>query len=293
MCPALIGKVFKLMKVITSVKEMREHSLKARLNGKTVGLVPTMGYLHQGHMSLARASVKESDMTVLSVFVNPSQFSEGEDLDRYPRDLERDHALAEKEKVDILFAPSAREMYPEGYSTYVEVEGAMTEGLCGKSRPGHFRGVTTVVAKLFNIVVPDTGYFGQKDAQQAAVIKKMAKDLDLPVRIRVMPIVREDDGLAMSSRNSYLTGEERAKALRIPESLNKAAHLIKGGEVSSETVKNEIKNILLRDDGLEVDYIEIVDTETFEPVGELRAGTLIAVAAKVGETRLIDNVMIG
>lgn len=280
------------MKVITSVKEMREYSRKARLEGKTVGLVPTMGYLHEGHMSLARASVKECDITVLSVFVNPSQFSEGEDLDRYPRDIERDHTMAEKEKVDVLFAPSAREMYPEGYSTYVEVDGAVTSGLCGKSRPGHFRGVTTVVAKLFNIIMPHTGYFGQKDAQQAAVIRKMAKDLDVPVSISIMPIVREADGLAMSSRNSYLSVGERARAIRIPESLDKAADMIKDGEVSPEKIKNEIKKILLRDDGLEVDYIETVDPETFKPVQDLRAVTLIAVAAKVGGTRLIDNTIL-
>ena len=279
------------MKIITSIEEMREFSRKAALAVKTIGFVPTMGCLHEGHMSLVKASVAECDITVLSVFVNPAQFARGEDLEKYPRDLKKDISMAEKESADVVFAPSASEMYPNGYTSYVEVEGAPAKGLCAASRPGHFSGVTTVVAKLFNIVLPQRAYFGQKDAQQAAVIKRMVKDLNFPVDIRIMPLVREKDGLAMSSRNLYLSPEERKNALRISGSLMQAEEKVRSGEVSAGRIKKEMEGIL-SGGGIKIDYIEVVDGETFEPIDKIKENTLIAVAAYVGSTRLIDNVVI-
>jgi pantoate--beta-alanine ligase len=281
------------MKLIISAQEMLAYSSHVRKEGKTIGFVPTMGSLHGGHMSLVSASVAECDITVLSVFVNPAQFGSGEDLEKYPRDLESDSLMSEKAGVDVMFVPSEEEMYPEGFSSYVEVGGSLAQGLCAKSRPGHFKGVTTVVAKLFNMVIPNKAYFGQKDAQQAAVVKRMVKDLNFPIAVRVMPIVREEDGLAMSSRNSYLSGEERRKALGISRSLEKAREMVLSGEVSSDSIKQEIKSVILSADGVKIDYVEIVDGDTLEPVDKIRDNSLIAVAVYVGATRLIDNTVIG
>lgn len=251
-----------------------------------------MGYLHDGHLSLARAAREECDIVVMSIFVNPAQFGPGEDLDKYPRDMERDRRLAAEEGVDVIFAPSAEEMYPGGYATYVEVSGALTETFCGGSRPGHFRGVATVVAKLLNIVAPDKSYFGQKDAQQALVIKRMAGDLNMPGEIRIVPIVREPDGLALSSRNTYLSEDERRQAPGIFRSLKRAEELASAGELSAARIKEEIRKILRQGRDIRIDYIEIVDADTLEPVETVKGNTLVAIAAFVGKTRLIDNVVI-
>ena len=280
------------MKVLTKISEMREFSREAKKEGKTIGFVPTMGYLHEGHLSLARAARQECDLVVMSIYVNPMQFGPGEDLDKYPRDLERDKSLAAKEGVDVVFRPLSGEVYPSGYATDVAVTGTLTETLCGASRPGHFKGVTTIVAKLLNIVEPDRAYFGQKDAQQAAVVKRMVRDLNIPVEVRVMPIVRENDGLAMSSRNSYLSGDQRQQALRLFRSLEKAKEMISAGEVSSDAIKREMRSILEDGKDVRVDYVETVDADTFMPLEKVKDNTLIAVAAYVGGTRLIDNTII-
>lgn len=277
------------MRVITGVKDMRDHTAAARREGRTTGFVPTMGCLHEGHMSLVRAARAECDEVVMSVFVNPAQFGLGEDFDKYPRDMKSDKAIAENEGVDVLFTPSEKEMYPEGYSTWVEVAGSMTETMCGLSRPGHFRGVTTVVARLFNIVSPDRAYFGRKDAQQAAVIKRMVLDLDTGIDIRVMPIVREADGLAMSSRNKYLSEDERRKAISINRALDAACEAVGDGESRASEVTRKVESTL---DGVKVDYIAVVDAETLEPLDEVGNNTLVAVAVFAGETRLIDNVIV-
>ncbi len=278
------------MRVITKIDDMREYSRSVKKEGKAIGFVPTMGYLHEGHLSLVRAAKKENDAVVVSIYVNPTQFGPGEDFDEYPRDMERDKSLADNEGVDAIFAPVSGEMYPAGYVTDVEVKGRLTEALCGRTRPGHFRGVTTVVAKLFNIVGPDRAYFGRKDAQQTAVIKRMVQDLNMPVDIRGMPIVREDDGLAMSSRNAYLSKEERHRALALSRSLERAEEMISAGELSAGTIRNGVKSILEKDVRLE--YIEVVDADTLQPLDRVRDNTLVAVAAFAGGTRLIDNVVI-
>jgi len=271
---------------------MRKYSRNARQGGRTTGFVPTMGYLHEGHLSLVRAARKECDVVVMSIFVNPDQFGPGEDFDKYPRDMQRDRRLAEEEGVDAVFAPSAGEMYPDGYATYVEVTGGITEKLCGGSRPGHFRGVTTVVAKLFNAVLPDKSYFGQKDAAQAVVIKRMVRDLNMPVDIRVMPIVREVDGLAMSSRNTYLSEDARPQALGLFRSLKLAEKMIASGELSAGRIKEEMRKLLEAGKDVRIDYIEIADAESLESLENVTDNALIAVAAFVGTTRLIDNVII-
>lgn len=271
---------------------MRDLSREIRSQKKTIGLVPTMGYLHEGHLSLVRAARKECDIVAVSIFVNPAQFGEGEDLDRYPRDEKRDKQLLEKENTDVLFFPSDKEMYPEGYNTFVENKDPVSDILCGASRPGHFKGVTTVVAKLFNIISPDKSYFGQKDAQQAFIVKQMARDLDFPLEIKVMPTVREEDGLAMSSRNVYLSPDERKQALSIYEGLRKAEEKIMLGEVSSNVIKDGIKAVLKKNKDIKTDYVEIVSAEDLSPVDIIKGKTLIAVAAFVGKTRLIDNVVV-
>jgi pantoate--beta-alanine ligase len=281
-----------LMKVITRIQEMKEYSREARREGETIGFVPTMGALHDGHVSLINAAGKECGRVVISIFVNPAQFGPGEDFEKYPRDMERDKRIAEKAGVDCIFAPETGEMYPEGYGTFVEVPGSMSDVLCGRSRPGHFRGVTTVVAKLFNIVEPDKSYFGQKDAQQAAIIKKMAEDLNMSTEIRVMPIVRGKDGLALSSRNAYLSEDEKRQALGLYRSLNRAEEAVTGGELSANVLKGEMENVLSLGEDVRIDYIEIVDAETLEPVTEIKKRTLIAIAAFVGSTRLIDNIIV-
>nr|WP_274600279.1 pantoate--beta-alanine ligase [Persephonella atlantica] len=278
--------------LIKKIEEMKQIVRRIKREGKTVGFVPTMGYLHEGHLSLIRCSKRENDITVVSVFVNPIQFGKNEDLDRYPRDLERDLKLCEREGVDYLFYPSVGEMYPEGYSTYVEVEG-LTEELCGRYRPGHFKGVTTVVTKLFNIVNPDKAYFGKKDYQQLKVIQRMVKDLNMDVVVVGCPVVREEDGLAMSSRNKYLTGNERISALSLYRALMKAKELFENGERTPERIKEEMKKIILSyPEVREIQYIEIVDSESLKPVKKVKKGDTVALAVFVGNTRLIDNIQL-
>lgn len=262
-----------------------------KAEGLTIGLVPTMGYLHEGHASLMREAAARADRVVVSIFVNPAQFGPGEDLDRYPRDMEHDIGLCGQNGVHLIFAPEAREMYPEGYQTYIDV-GELANGLCGRSRPGHFRGVCTVVCKLFNIVRPDFAFFGQKDAQQLAVIKRMAKDLNLPVEVVGCPIIREEDGLAKSSRNAYLNREEREAALGLSRGLALAQKAVEQGGRDSAALVELIAKELAASSLVRPDYVEIVDAHTLQPVDRLGSETLIALAAFVGKTRLIDNLFI-
>ena len=247
-----------------------------------------MGFLHEGHLSLIRRARKENKTVVVSIFVNPAQFGQNEDYKEYPRDLRKDAALCRKEGVDYIFYPAVKAMYPKGYSTYVKVEG-LTENLCGKFRPVHFRGVTTVVAKLFNIVMPDAAYFGQKDAQQAAVIKRMAEDLDMGIRIKVMPTVRERDGLAMSSRNAYLSPDERRAAPTVYRALQLAGDLIKLGDRDTANIKSEMRK-MLSGIAAKIDYISIVDPEDLKGLKKIKGKVLVAVAVWIGGTRLIDNI---
>ncbi|HAD82445.1 MAG: pantoate--beta-alanine ligase [Candidatus Edwardsbacteria bacterium RIFOXYD12_FULL_50_11] len=280
------------MKIIKTIKQVRQIIALQKKQGKRIGFVPTMGALHEGHLSLIRMAKKHSDFVVVSIFVNPTQFGPKEDYKKYPRNLKKDAALCQTAGADLIFSPSPEEIYPKGFSTYIDVEG-LTQGLCGVSRPGHFRGVATVVAKLFNIVQPDAAVFGQKDAQQLAVIRRMTADLDLPVKIIGAPIVREGDGLAMSSRNAYLTLEERAEAPTLYRALLKAKALADSGQRTAGRIKGEIKKILYRDAPLaEIDYIEIVDNETLKPVKQIKKNTLIALAVKLPNARLIDNLVI-
>jgi len=281
------------MRVVRSLKEMQSISETLRKTGKTIGFVPTMGYLHDGHMSLVERARKENDIVVMSIFVNPVQFAPGEDFDRYPRDIERDKKIAQEGGVDYLFVPEVSEMYPEGYSTYVEVEG-ITEVLCGAKRPGHFRGVATVVTKLFNIVKPHRAYFGKKDFQQLKVIERLVKDLNFDVEVIGCPIVREKDGLAMSSRNVYLSPKERESATSLYRALKLAKELIEKGERNPETIKSKMEEFILSHPHVKaIDYIEIVDSWTLKPVDEIKEGTLIALAVFVGNARLIDNWVVG
>jgi len=280
------------MLVIDSVREMQQLGRSLRYGGHIIGFVPTMGYLHEGHLSLIRAAREECDKVVVSIFVNPAQFAPGEDFSNYPRDLERDKKLTADEGVDVVFAPTARGMYPLGFNTFVETEGELSSGLCASSRPGHFRGVTTVVSKLFNIVGADIAYLGQKDAQQAAVIKRMVKDLNMPVNIKVMPTVREGDGLAMSSRNSYLSPEERMQAVLVSRALLRAGELVSLGVRDSGSLVSEIEKILRTGKDIRIDYICVADPETLEPVSAVEKEALILVAAYVGRTRLIDNMVV-
>ena len=279
------------MKIVKTIKEIREIVMQQQKMGRTIGLVPTMGYLHKGHLSLVEEARRNNDFIVMSIFVNPTQFGQNEDFDKYPRDLVRDARLAEDAGVDVIFSPEAGEMYPEGYKTYVNVEG-ITEVLCGKSRPGHFRGVTTVVCKLFNIVKPDRAYFGQKDAQQAAVIKKMVRDLDFDIEIVTCPIVREEDGLAMSSRNVYLDEQQRKSALILSKSLFEARRRILEGERDKQKILDNILQMLHTEKSAEVDYVEIVNADTLEDIEEIKGKVLIALAVKFGTTRLIDNIIL-
>ena len=280
------------MRVIRSIQEMYKLSESARKEGKIIGFVPTMGYLHEGHLSLIRIARKRCDLLVVSIFVNPTQFGPNEDLNSYPRDFERDSKLCEKEGVDVIFAPTAEEMYPDGYSTWVEVKGPVTEVLCGAFRPGHFRGVTTVVAKLFNIVQPHFAVFGQKDAQQLVVIKKMTRELNFPVEIVAAPTVREKDGLAMSSRNEYLNENERKVAPKIYQSLILAKNMLLRGERDTEKIKNEMRKFLENAKLIKVQYIDIVDADTLEPLKNARGRVMVALAAFLGRARLIDNIIV-
>ncbi len=260
-------------------------------NGKTLGFVPTMGALHEGHLSLVRASKARCDVTAVSIFVNPLQFGPAEDLDKYPRPLERDTALLEQAGVDLLFTPGAKEMYPPGAQTYVLVE-ELSNKLDGASRPGHLRGVATVVAKLFEIVRPDCAFFGQKDAAQVAVLRKLVDDLDMDVEVVVCPIVREKDGLAMSSRNAYLTPEQRQQALVLYRALTRVQTALDHGERESAKLIEVGKQVIAEEPGARLDYFTIVDPDTLEPVAKVSHCALVAVAAYVGATRLIDNVLV-
>ncbi len=259
---------------------------------KTIGFVPTMGYLHEGHLSLVRRSMQENDVTVVSIFVNPTQFGPNEDYASYPRDLKRDLSMLEREGVDYVFVPTVEEMYPDGYSTFV-IEENLSKHLCGKSRPSHFKGVCTVVMKLFNIVKPHRAYFGQKDAQQFRVIRKMVQDLNMDVEVIECPIVREKDGLAMSSRNVYLSAEERTHAVALNKALKIAENLYKAGERNSSRIKEKMLEYLSSFDKVKIDYVEIVDEQTLEPVDKIDKKVIVALAAWVGKARLIDNTILG
>lgn len=260
-------------------------------DGKTIGLVPTMGALHEGHLSLVRAARALCGIVVVSIFVNPTQFGPNEDFSKYPRTFERDCKLLEAERVDFVFAPSVEEMYPKDATTWVTVEG-LSEKLCGRSRPGHFRGVTTVVAKLFHFVGPDYAYFGQKDAAQVAIIRRMVRDLDFSTEIMVCPIVRESDGLAMSSRNAYLDPAQRKSATVLYRALMRIQMLADKGERRAARLIEEAKSVIAEQPNVRLDYLEIVDSETLEPVADISRGALVAVAAFVGTTRLIDNLVL-
>jgi pantoate--beta-alanine ligase len=279
------------MKIITSIKKMQQCADRAKRAGKAIGFVPTMGYLHHGHLSLARQAKKDNDIAVMSVFVNPIQFGQKEDFKKYPRDMKRDAALAADAGIDIIFYPSSKVMYPQDYQTYVEVI-ELSKHLCGKSRPGHFKGVATVVIKLFNIVKPDIAYFGQKDAQQAAVIEKMVSDLNMDVEIKVMPIVREPDGLAMSSRNRYLSPTQRKDALVLKNALQKAVSMIISDEKNPEAVKLCMREIINSVPSSKIEYISIIDAASLRDIKEIKGNILIALAVRIGKTRLIDNVKV-
>jgi pantoate--beta-alanine ligase len=279
------------MNIIRTIHEMRSASRVARDAGKGLGLVPTMGALHEGHLSLVRAAKAQCDAVAASIFVNPLQFGPKEDFAKYPRTFERDCELLEKEGVDFLFAPAAEEMFPQRAITYVTV-GGVSDKLCGRSRPGHFRGVTTVVSKLFHIVEPDVAFFGQKDAAQAAIIRRMVRDLDFPIEIVVGPIVREPDGLAMSSRNAYLDPQQRKAALVLFRALTEVRNRFDQGERNAGKLIAAGKQEFAKEPAVRLDYLEIVDPETLEPRLSVSDRSLVAVAGVVGATRLIDNIML-
>jgi pantoate--beta-alanine ligase len=279
------------MITVKTVGEMKSLVRRWKGEGKTVGFVPTMGYLHEGHLRLVRESRKRTDVTVVSIFVNPIQFGPMEDFKKYPRDLEKDSAFLKNGGTDCLFYPHAADIYPPGYRTYVAVHG-LQDRLCGKSRPGHFQGVATVVLKLFNIVNPDLAFFGAKDAQQVLIIKRMAADLNLDVDIVTCAIVREPDGLALSSRNAYLSPDERIAALVLSRSLVAAERLVAAGERDAAKVIAGIRSVIGSEPLARVDYVEAVDPADLEPVAEIRGEVLIALAVFIGSTRLIDNVRV-
>lgn len=279
------------MKIISTVAETRAIIKEWKKNGLKVGLVPTMGYLHEGHLSLIKKAVSENDRVVVSIFVNPTQFGPNEDYETYPRDIDKDSALCESAGADIIFHPEASEMYPKGACTYVNMTG-LTDALCGKSRPTHFQGVCTVVSKLFNITTPDNAYFGQKDAQQLAVIKRMVKDLNFDINITGCPIVREEDGLAKSSRNTYLNKEERKAALVLHKSITCGQSLVNDGERNASVVINRMKDIINAEPLAKTDYVEIVDMNTMESVSVIKGEILCAIAVYIGKTRLIDNFIV-
>jgi len=280
------------MKTIHTVSLLQQTTLEIKLSGRKIGFVPTMGYLHEGHLSLVNTIRSVCDILVVSIFVNPAQFGRGEDFDEYPRDFKRDESLLKESGCDILFYPGRDEMYPEGYNTFVEVQD-LTSGLCGVSRPDHFRGVTTIVTKLFSITQCHLAAFGRKDGQQAAVIKRMTTDLNIPVEIVVVPTVREPDGLAMSSRNKYLDGEDRISALCLKKSLDMACNMVKEGKTETRTIIRNMKKFIELVEGAEIDYIEAVDPENMKPKSEVDGPTMFALAVKIGGVRLIDNCVAG
>lgn len=276
------------MKIINNIKEIRKQVKDWKNDGLSVALVPTMGYLHEGHESLIKKASEDNDKVIVSIFVNPMQFGINEDLSTYPRNIDRDRDICEKNGASLIFNPSVEEMYTDGFSTFVDLNN-LTSGLCGKSRPTHFRGVCTVVSKLFNILNPDKAYFGQKDAQQLSIIRQMVTDLNFDIEIVSCPIVREADGLAKSSRNTYLSKEERQASTIINKSLKKAKSLIKSGEKDSKNVIDFIKNEINKEPLAKIDYISIVDNKTIKNIKTIEDGSLIAVAVFIGNTRLIDN----
>lgn len=280
------------MRVVETIEALRSEITTWQSEGKTIGFVPTMGFLHAGHLALMEKARMENDVLVTSVFVNPTQFGPGEDFEAYPREPQRDAALMTSVGVDLAFMPSAAELYPKGYVTYVEVEGEITQQLCGKSRPGHFKGVTTIVSKLFNLVQPDRAYFGMKDAQQLAVLQRMTADLNMPVTIVPCPIVREADGLALSSRNVYLSVEQRQEALALSQSLKKAQVAVQNGVRDPQLILDLIAERLSQAKGARVDYASVVDAGTLMPVDRLKSKILVALAVYFGKTRLIDNVIL-
>jgi pantoate--beta-alanine ligase len=280
------------MQIIRTISEMQATGAGVRCAGRRIGFVPTMGFLHAGHLSLVQEARRHADWVVVSIFVNPIQFSPNEDLAAYPRDFARDEQLCAQAGVDVVFYPEPSSMYHADHSVYVE-ENMLSSGLCGAQRPGHFRGVLTVVAKLFNIVGPDVAVFGQKDAQQARLIRQMVRDLDFPVGIVVAPIVREPDGLAMSSRNVYLTADERSRALWIYKALCHAEALYRAGERSAAKMEAEIRAWLAKGSPRQIEYVQVVDYNTLKPVDEMAETVLIAVCIRMGKARLIDNLILG
>ncbi len=278
------------MRIVNTIQEMQSACRALRHAGKSLGLVPTMGALHDGHLSLVKASKATCDFTAASIFVNPTQFAPNEDLAKYPRTFDSDCAMLEQEGVDLLFAPSVEEMYPPGAATRVEVEG-VGDRLEGASRPGHLRAVATVVSKLFHIVSPTRAFFGQKDAAQLAVLRKMVHDLNFDLQIVGCPIVREADGLAMSSRNRYLSPEERKQGLVLTRALRAASNLVANGETSSAPLLTAMREVLAAEPGARVDYITVVDPDTLLPIEDVKRGGMLAVAAWIGATRLLDNVL--
>lgn len=276
---------------IKTIPEIREIINKWRKDGKSIGLVPTMGYFHEGHLSLMEKAGRENDQVVVSLFVNPIQFGPNEDFQSYPRDEERDRQLAERAGVDLVFNPTAEEMYGQGFQSYVEVT-EVSQELCGASRPGHFRGVTTVVSKLFNIIQPDRAYFGEKDAQQLRVIQRMVRDLNFPIEIRPAPTVREEDGLAKSSRNTYLSPEERRAAVVLSKSLFFAKEQVAAGENNVQLISDQMKEMIGAEPLVSLEYLEFRESATLKPVSTIAGEILIALAARVGKTRLIDNLAV-
>ena len=279
------------MKTLTRVIQMKAAVRDIKSKGKTIGFVPTMGYLHEGHLNLVWESLRKNDVTVVSIFVNPTQFGPDEDFAEYPRDLECDTEILKQEDVDILFAPGPEEIYHKGHNTYVDVYD-LKDKLCGRSRPTHFRGVCTVVLKLFNIVDPDVSYFGQKDAQQAIILQRMVEDLNLDVKIEVLPVVREKDGLAMGSRNEYLNQEERRAAVVLSQGLKEAQMMVEQGERKADKIIERVKDTISQEPLAIIDYVEIVDIENLDPVERIEKKVLAALAVYLGKVRLIDNVIL-
>lgn len=279
------------MQIFNNVAEIKKYLSNEKAKNATIGLVPTMGYLHEGHCSLVEKSIDDNDITVVSIFVNPTQFGAGEDYDKYPRDTKKDLELLKTYGTQVIFCPSVEEMYPEDFNTTVEVSD-ITQGLCGASRPGHFKGVTTIVTKLLNIVNPTKAYFGQKDAQQALVIRQMVKDLNMDAQIVISPIIREMDGLAMSSRNIFLDKDQRHQATVLFKSLQYAKGLYDSGEKSTEKIKSSVEKIIKSSPLVNIDYISIVDISSLKPVEEINSKCLLALAVKFGPTRLIDNIIL-
>jgi pantoate--beta-alanine ligase len=285
------GSQDRFMLEARTIGELRKALAAERMKGRSIGFVPTMGYFHEGHVALMREAKKLTDTVVVSIFVNPTQFGPSEDLDKYPRDLDRDRGMAQAAQADILFMPSVQEMYPDGYATYVDV-GGITQVLCGRNRPGHFRGVATVVTKLLNIVQPDIALFGEKDWQQLAVIKKLVADLNMNVKIIGIPTVREEDGLAMSSRNTYLSPEARTAALVLSKSLKLAQNMVDNGETDTHAIIAALREAIEQEMLVKIEYVEVCDPESLAPLKEVGADALVAIAARVGAARLIDNTLI-